>query len=158
WRPFLLTAIFTGLRASELRGLRWQDVDLKSAEVRITQRADRRCIIGPPKSAAGQRTVPLPSTIVNTLREGRLACPKGEVDLVFPNGKGKVEFHVNCIQRGLLPTMLAAGVVDQTGGAKYTGLHSLRHFYALWCINRKANGGLELPPKEVQVRMGHSSI
>ena len=27
WRPFLLTAIFTGLRASELRGLRWDDVD-----------------------------------------------------------------------------------------------------------------------------------
>ena len=29
WRPFLVTAIFTGLRASELRGLRWSDVDLK---------------------------------------------------------------------------------------------------------------------------------
>ena len=28
YRPFLLTAIFTGLRSSELRGLRWQDVDL----------------------------------------------------------------------------------------------------------------------------------
>src|SRR3984885_8407137 len=26
WRPILLTAIFTGLRASELRGLRWEDV------------------------------------------------------------------------------------------------------------------------------------
>src|SRR5262249_41069112 len=29
WRPLFLTAIFTGLRASELRGLRWTDVDLK---------------------------------------------------------------------------------------------------------------------------------
>lgn len=28
WRPILLSAIFTGLRASELRGLRWSDVDL----------------------------------------------------------------------------------------------------------------------------------
>jgi integrase len=28
WRPFLVTAIFTGLRASELRGLPWRDVDL----------------------------------------------------------------------------------------------------------------------------------
>lgn len=26
WRPILLTAIFTGLRASELRGLRWADI------------------------------------------------------------------------------------------------------------------------------------
>ena len=42
--------------------------------------------------------------------------------------------------------------------AKYTGLHALRHFYASWCINRKADGGLELPPKVVQHRLGHSSI
>ena len=32
WRPILLTAIFTGLRASELRGLRWSDVDLDRHE------------------------------------------------------------------------------------------------------------------------------
>jgi hypothetical protein len=30
------------------------------------------------------------------------------------------------------------------------GLHSLRHFYACWCINRTKDGGLELPPKSVQ--------
>ncbi len=29
WRPLLATAVFTGLRASELRGLRWEDVDLQ---------------------------------------------------------------------------------------------------------------------------------
>jgi integrase len=28
WRPFIVAAIFTGMRASELRGLRWRDVDL----------------------------------------------------------------------------------------------------------------------------------
>ena len=54
--------------------------------------------------------------------------------------------------------MVAAGVVDTRGEPKYSGLHALRHFYASWCINRKADGGLELPPKSVQVRMGHSSI
>jgi integrase len=102
--------------------------------------------------------VPLSPTIVNTLREWKLACPNGELELVFPNGKGKVEFHVNVIRRGLWPTMTAAGVVTKIGAPKYTGLHSLRHFYASWCINRKANGGLELAPKEVQDRMGHSSI
>jgi integrase len=42
--------------------------------------------------------------------------------------------------------------------AKYYGLHSLRHFNASWLINRKADGGLELPPKEVQTRLGHSNI
>ena len=45
-----------------------------------------------------------------------------------------------------------------TGAVSATGLHALRHFYASWCINRKADGGLELPAKVVQARMGHSSI
>ena len=54
---------------------------------------------------------------------------------------------------------IAAGVVDQaTASAKYTGLHSLRHFYASWCINRRVDGGLELPLKMVQERLGHASI
>ena len=38
----------------------------------------------------------------------------------------------------------------QTGKAKYPGLHALRHFYASWCINRRVDGGLELPLKLVQ--------
>jgi integrase len=42
--------------------------------------------------------------------------------------------------------------------AKYTGLHALRHFFASWCINRDIDGGLELPAKVVQERLGHSSI
>ena len=41
---------------------------------------------------------------------------------------------------------------------KYSGLHALRHFYASWCINRKEDKGLGLPPKVVQARMGHASI
>jgi integrase len=53
---------------------------------------------------------------------------------------------------------VTAGVVDADGKAKYTGMHALRHFYASWCINRKADGGLELPAKMVQARLGHSSI
>jgi hypothetical protein len=35
---------------------------------------------------------------------------------------------------------------------------SLRHFYALWSINRKVDGGLELPIKVVQGRLGHALI
>src|SRR5262249_16083208 len=77
-RPLLLTAIFTGLRTSELFGLRWSDIDLKQAVLHVRQRADRYGQIGPPKSAAGERTVPLPPFLVNTLREWRLACPKGD--------------------------------------------------------------------------------
>lgn len=158
YRPLIVTAIFTGLRASELRGLRWCDLDLDKGRLHVRQRADRYHAIGMPKSDAGQRSVPLPPLVVNTLKEWKLACPKGELDLVFPTGRGNVESLANIINRGLHPPQLAAGIVDDAGKPKYTGLHSLRHWYASWCINRRVDGGLELPPKMVQERLGHSSI
>ena len=51
---------------------------------------------------------------------------------------------LNIIKRGLIPTQVSAGMVDQDGKAKYTGMHCLRHFFASWCINRKVDGGREL--------------
>jgi integrase len=158
WRPLLLTAIFAGLRASELRGLRWADVDFKRSELHIRQRADRYNKMGPPKSEASERTVPMAPMLANTLREWKLVCPKGELGLVFPNGRGRIEGHANIVHRGWAPVQVAAGVVTARGEAKYTGLHSLRHFYASWCINRRVDGGLELPLKVVQARLGHASV
>ncbi len=168
WRPILLTAIFTGLRASELRGLRWDDIDLERREIRVQQRADRFNEIGAPKSESGERTVPIPPLVANTLKEWRLACPKGTLGLAFPNVAGDVESHHAIRSRGLIPAQIRAGVTIDTGiandqgepilAAKYTGLHALRHFYASWCINRMADGGLGLPLKVVQERMGHSSV
>ncbi|MGB8049578.1 MAG: tyrosine-type recombinase/integrase [Pseudolabrys sp.] len=96
-RPILITAIFTGMRSSELRGLRWDDVDLKKGELHIRQRADRFNKIGKPKSEAGERTIPLGPLVVNTLKEWRLACPKGDLGLVFPNNKGKLWDHVHIV-------------------------------------------------------------
>jgi integrase len=49
-RALLLTASFTGLRASELRGLRWDNVDMKTAVLQVRQRADRYNKIGKLKS------------------------------------------------------------------------------------------------------------
>jgi integrase len=154
----LLTLIFTGLRGSELRGLRWQDVDLSRAELHVRQRVDPYNVIGKPKSDASDRTIPLGPLVLNALRQWKLACPKGELGLVFPNGKGRVEVHVNIIRQILWPVQVAAGVVNNRGAAKYPGAHAFRHFYASWCINRKKDGGLELPIKTVQQRLGHSTI
>jgi integrase len=157
-RPLLLTAIFTGLRASELRGLRWADVDLKRAVLHVRQRADRYQQIGAPKSEAGERTVPLPPLLVNTLREWKLVCPRSALDLAFPNQAGRPHALTDIVRRSFQPAQVAAGVVNAKGRAKYGGLHTLRHFYASWCINRKADGGLELPLKVVSARLGHASI
>lgn len=168
YRPLLITMVFTGIRSSEARGLRWEDVDLQGKIMHIRQRADRYGKVGMPKSEAGQRTVPLPPMVVNTLREWQLACPHSDLGLVFPNQAGNIDFHQNMLHRGLWTTEVAAGMTVDTGKKdeegnpilepKYTGFHALRHWYASWCINRKADGGLELTAKAVQSRMGHSSI
>ena len=168
-----LVAAFTGLRASELRGLRWKDVKLDADQITVTQRADRYCKIGAPKSATSRRSLPIDATLIVALREWKLACPPGELGLVFPNGVGKPENHSNIVQRMFDPAQMAAGLVvpakdkegkprkDSNGKPimvpKYS-FHALRHFYASLCINRRADGGLELPAKLVQERLGHASI
>jgi integrase len=158
WRPMILTAIFTGLRASELRGLRWKNVDLKNGKLHVRERADRFLEIGMPKSDAGERTIPLPPMLVNTLREHSLRSEfKAKGDFVFPTREGNAQHYANILHRGLEPAQIAAKIVDDKGRPKYA-LHALRHFYASWCINRPKDGGLGLPPKMVQERMGHSSI
>lgn len=183
WRPVLLTATFTGMRASELRGLRWADIDLDAKRISVRQRADRFNDIGNPKSEAGERTIPIPPIVVNMLREWRLTCPRPRIgrdangkplteeikpeQFVFPNGLGKVETLGNIVKRGFAPTQIKAGVTIKAGtdkngqpilAAKYGGLHCLRHWFASWCINRREDGGLGLTPKIVQERLGHSTI
>jgi integrase len=124
-RALLLTAALTGMRASELRGLRWSDVDLTKRQIQVRQRADRYRKIGQPKSAAGTRTIPIGDMVVNTLREWRLQCPKGTEDLVFPTMVGTVEYHPNVVQRLLWPALIGGGVVNDKGKPKY-GMHALR--------------------------------
>jgi integrase len=158
WRPILLTAIFTGLRASELRGLRWADVDLKKGELHVRQRADRYNAIGAPKSESGERTVPVPPIVANALRELKLASREDGADIVFVSSRGHIRTHGNIMFYGWHPVQITAGVTKPDGAAKYTGLHALRHFYASWCINRTADGGLGLTPKLIQERLGHSTI
>jgi integrase len=170
WRPLFITAIFTGMRSSELRGLAWDQVDFAENAINVRQRADHWGTMGPPKSAAGDRKIPMSPMVVNVLKEWRLACPRargGEgperrLWLVFPNGDGNVENHANIANRGFYALQLAAGITepdpeeqDETGRPvmrpKY-GMHALRHFFASWAIEQGFS------PKRLQVLLGHSSI
>ena len=126
FRPFLLTAVFAGLRASELRGLPWRHVDLTDAILRVRQRADRWNVIGPPKSQAANRDIPLAPIVANALREWRLQCPRSSLDLVFPTSRGTVQSATNTRRRELAPLQMTLGIVNGHGRAKY-GLHALRH-------------------------------
>jgi integrase len=114
WRPLLLTATFSGLRASELRGLRWSDIDLERRTLRVCQRADAHNEIAAPKSEAGDRTVPLPPLVANALKEWKLACPKSKLGLAFPNASGGVESHNAIRGKGLIPAwIIEPGLLQQ---------------------------------------------
>jgi integrase len=157
WRPFLVTAIFTGMRASELRGLPWSDVDLDSGMIHVRQRADAWKRIGPPKSTAGIRDIPLAPIVVNTLRDWKPRCPGGDLGLVFPNGRGNVETLPNIFKRFWKPLQLRCGLIAEAIGeaspAGRYGFHMLRHAAASLFI-----AYLGWTPKRVQTVMGHSSI
>jgi integrase len=186
-----MVAAMAGLRASELRGLTWPDVDLAKGAITVRQRADRWNVMGATKSAAGRRTIPLPPSVALALKEWRLQCPlhdTGRKDaagnpvkelwLVFPNSAGNHYSLGNIVMRHYWPLQDAAGIsvpaLDESGKpvlskddagnpvpvlrAKYLGLHALRHFFCSWCAGRKEDGGLGLPLKTVQHRMGHAKL
>jgi integrase len=90
------------------------------------------------------------------LKEWRLACPKVEADLVFPDATGR-SLHPDTLLGLLRVVMRDAGVVDKAGQPKY-GAHSFRHFFASWLINSKERGGRGLGAIEAKTLLGHSSI
>ena len=182
WRPLLIVAAFTGLRSSELRGLRWTDLELTPpvGRLHVRQRLDAWGRAGPPKSKAGYRTIPLSEFVVNTLLQWKRECPRldsGERDaqgkpikllhFVFPNGAGCSENHANITTRGFFAVQIAAGLgepmVDAHGNPRFDrdgkplmrgkyGLHGLRHLFCSWLIDRGK------APKDIRVQMGHSSL
>jgi integrase len=150
-RPLIVTAIFTGMRASELRGLTWSAVDFTKKTITVRQRADEWGTIGMPKSAAGHREIPMSPTVINTLREWKLVCPKGELDLVFPNRLGKVQPLPNLVRQAWRPLQREAGVIDGEGQPLFK-FHALRHFAASLWIE------LGFSPKRLQALLGHASV
>jgi integrase len=147
WRPLLVTLIFTGMRASELRGLAWKDVDFTRKVVHVRRRANWWGEIGAPKSAAGHRTIPLAPMVVNVLREWRLQSPRSGTGLVFPNPAGGVQSHNNLSYNGIRELQLKSGIINDRGEAKY-GPHALRHFFASWAIEQ------DFSPKKLQALLG----
>ena len=88
--PIVALAVATGMRRGELLALRWQDVDLVAATVRV-ERALEETGAGlrfkAPKSRHGRRTISLPSSAISTLRAHRLK----QLELRVVLGKGKLE-------------------------------------------------------------------
>lgn len=151
YQPLVMTALFTGMRMSELRGLTWDAVDFERSIITVRQRADRYCDMGNTKSKSGRREIPMGPQLAQVLKEWKLACPTGSLDLVFPNGIGNVETHSNINNRVFRPLMFACGIVKADGSPRFS-LHSLRHAAASLFIEQG------WPAKKIQTMLGHSSI
>ncbi|MBO9422357.1 site-specific integrase [Labrenzia sp. R4_2] len=150
-RPLITTAIYTGMRMSELRGLRWEDVDFQKSIIRVRQRADRFNQIGKPKSKSGRRDIPMAPSVKKVLMAWKADCPTGDLDLVFPNGVGNVESPSNISNRVLYPLLKDAGIVTAEGKPKFS-FHALRHAAASLYIEQG------WPAKKIQTLLGHASI
>ena len=159
WRAFVVVALFSGARLSELRGLSWANVSLSEGRITIRQRADFRGAIGAPKSKAGKREIPLAPMALNALKAWRLASPKTKDNLVFPNGDGEIPSSSSIYKSVWFPLLRAIGLMDRRKSAsgndveapRYT-FHCLRHTAASLFIESGWT------PKKVMTVMGHSSI
>lgn len=161
YRPLVMTAIFAGLRSSELRGLRKVDVDLRGSAITVCQRADAWGVIGPPKSAAGHRTIPIPPMLVTVLREWMLRVPRSEHGLMFPSSEGGVRLHSNMLNREYWPLQIKAGLwepiteLDKEGRPTVRpryDFHSLRHTAASTWIKQRVD------LKRLTTWLGHASV
>ena len=85
--------IATGLRRSELLALRWIDFDAEAGTVAVTGKVVRQRGVGlvrvdETKTAAGRRSIPLPSFAVATLTKRRKTPFLGQQTVIFPSTSG----------------------------------------------------------------------
>lgn len=85
--------VATGLRRSELLGLRWADFDEKAGMLAVTGKVIRvtgqgLMRVDETKSTAGRRTLPLPKFAIEMLQKRRHLPYLGEQEVIFPSTAG----------------------------------------------------------------------
>lgn len=142
----VILAASTGMRSSEVAGLRWENIDRKRGIVRVVEQAASQHGKGEPqgearwsarlKTVTSRRDIPLPSATLQRLREHRLRHPVMAEEPMFLTATGKMwrSDHVSSAMRPF--------------GFRF---HDLRHLYASHLIRQ----GLGV--KAVQKLLGHAS-
>ncbi len=149
------TALFTGMRRSELLALQWRDVSIHQIQVNrsLHQLKDGSYVFTQPKSAKSRRTIALSPSSVLTLTEHKekqeeacavLGGPLQQDDLVFSTLEGR-PLRPNTITRAWVTVATKAGVTP-------IRLHDARHTHASLMLKQGVH------PKIVQERLGHASI
>ena len=143
YRTLFMLAIFSGARQGELLGLKWTDIDWFNNQVHI-QRTYNKGKWYRPKSKNSDRKIDLGPSMMADLKKWRIACPKSNLDLIFPNGVGHPINQANMLNRHFFPALKAAEIPR-------IRFHDLRHTYASLLIEQGEN------IKYIQNQLGHSS-
>ncbi len=134
YKAMVFLAAATGLRASELLGLKWQDVDFESLEINLNHAVVHQ-VVGELKTEASRKPIPLDPELAGVILEWRYLAPfNQQSDWVFasPEMKGQQPYWPeNLLRRHIRPAALRCGIL------KTIGWHTFRHSYA---TQLKANG------------------
>jgi integrase len=155
YRPLLATALYSGMRLSELLGLTWGDLDLSEGLIQVRyqlsrareDRAARRVRL---KTAAAVREIPLLPQLAALLKQHKLASPHSrESDYVFCTALGTPLSARNVERRGLGRAADRAGLnPDELPRLR---VHDLRHTFASHLIV-----DLSLDVAQVSKILGHA--
>jgi integrase len=142
YRTFYWLAAETGMRAGELCGLRFEDLDIERGQVTVNQSAWRGHILDP-KTANGIRCFSLSPKLLLHLRRFLFRWRPNALRLLFATKNGTPWDANLLVKRKLRP------LLEQLNIAR-CGLHAFRH------ANASIMDRLQVPMKVRQQRLGHS--
>lgn len=148
YRTFVLVGAYAGLRHGELAALRAERVDATASTIEVvatrTRLRDGTIGIGPPKSRAGRRTVPVPGFVMDELVRHIVDLGLGPDDLVWTTRTGAPLTEANFRRRVWRPA-------TRTAGLDGLRVHDLRHTcVAMWSRSLAS-------PRAAAKWAGHSS-
>ena len=133
WTMVFLAAT-TGLRVSELLGLKWKDISFDTLEIHLS-RAIVDGVVGEMKTEASRKPLALDSALAEVLVDWRGRTPYNrDEDWVFasPEKLGQQPYWPDsALRKAVRPAAVRAGIV------KHIGWHTFRHSFATLL---KANG------------------
>lgn len=153
FRALILCAAFTALRWGELVAMRRSNLDMSTMDLRVPRRTaelnDGTLEDGPPKSAAGFRTVSVPKIIERDLRRHLRQHAKGGPDtLIFTGAKG-AQLRRSNFRRAI------GGWAEAVENA---GLPAEFHFHDLRHTGNNLAAAAGASTRELMHRMGHGSM
>jgi integrase len=149
YRALIILAAGTGMRQGECFGLTVDRVDFLRKRLTVDrQRNPEKAgenLFGPTKTAASNRTIPMPEIVVNALAEHLSQFGEGPERLIFMTTTGAP------MHRNRWAEIWDRQVRSIGGFPKWATFHDLRHFYASLLIRHGES------IKVVQARLGHAS-